>query len=105
MTLPRFLHWYRPQSRQNARLFLQSSELGLPHPLASVPLPPLVPGGGTRSLAGEGVEGSQFRRRVIWCSIHICTLWPPLGRSNLADSPLNTLTPLCLKFMKKLGKN
>jgi hypothetical protein len=45
---------------QSARLSLQSSELGPtpppPHPQASVS-PPLVPGGGTHSLAGEGVGG------------------------------------------------
>jgi hypothetical protein len=46
-----------PQSRQTARLSLQSSELG-PQPLnpqVSVS-PPLVPGG-THLLAGEGVGG------------------------------------------------
>jgi hypothetical protein len=45
--------WVQSQCRQSARLFLQSSELGLtnpnPHPQASVS-PSLVPGG----LAGEG---------------------------------------------------
>jgi hypothetical protein len=53
----------KPQSRHNAKLFLQSLELGLPphlpHPQASAPPPPLVPGrgGGAHSLAGEGVGG------------------------------------------------
>jgi hypothetical protein len=35
---------------------LQSSELGLPAPQASVSPPPLVPGG-THSLGGEGMGG------------------------------------------------
>jgi hypothetical protein len=37
-----------PQSRQSADLFLQSSELGLPHPLTGrqcAPPPALIPGG------------------------------------------------------------
>ncbi len=56
-----------PQSRQSAKLFLQSSELGLPTPLAAVECAPhpLVRGGGGRrahSLAGEGLGESQFRR-------------------------------------------
>jgi hypothetical protein len=58
----------KAQSRQRTRLFFQSSELGPPpphthpHPQASVTdLPPLVPGGGTHSLAGEGMGvGTQF---------------------------------------------
>ncbi len=44
---------YTPQSRQSARLFLQSSELGLPQPLTRrrvcSPPHPLVPGGGAHS--------------------------------------------------------
>ncbi len=56
---------FKPQSIQSAKLFLQSSELGFPHPLTRsrvCPSPPLVPGGGAHSLAGEGVGESQFRR-------------------------------------------
>ncbi len=48
------------QSRQSARLFLQSSELGLPQPLTRRRVcPPLLVGGGGggNSLAGEGVVG------------------------------------------------
>jgi hypothetical protein len=47
------------------RLFLQSSELGPSHPLIRkrVRLPPHFDlGGGTHSLAGEGVGESQFGR-------------------------------------------
>ncbi len=57
-----------PQSRQSAMLFLQSSELGLP--LSPSPHPqPLTPvlGGGTHSLARDGLGESQFRRRDIHC--------------------------------------
>jgi hypothetical protein len=45
-----------PQSRQCARLSLQSSELGPPPSHAGEGVPPLVPGG-AHSLAGEGVGG------------------------------------------------
>jgi len=51
------------QSRQSAKLFVMSSELGLPHPLTPcecVP-PPLFGEGGTHSLAREGVGKSQFQ--------------------------------------------
>ncbi len=43
------------QSRQSAKLFLQSLELGLPQPLTSrrVCPPPFGSGGGAHSLAGE----------------------------------------------------
>ncbi len=55
------------QSRQNTKLSVQSSELGLPHPAppggVGAP-PPLVPGlvwgGGGHTLAGEGVGKSQL---------------------------------------------
>ncbi len=53
------------QIRQSARLFLQSSELGLPHPLIrSQVCPPFFGSGGrTYRIAGEGGgRGSQFGR-------------------------------------------
>jgi hypothetical protein len=70
------------QSWQRAKLFLQSSELGLPHPLSRsgecVP-PPFDPGGGggrAHSLTGEGVGGVPIptRGHTLWCSIFISTL-------------------------------
>jgi hypothetical protein len=63
-----FLTYGLAQSRQSAKPFLQSLELGTPMQ-ASVqvhPPPPLVPGG-AHLLAGEGVEGSQFRRGYTHC--------------------------------------
>jgi hypothetical protein len=71
------------QSRQNAKLFLQSSELGLPQPLTRrrvCPTPPLVPGGGAHSLAREGVgesspnsdEGTYTVVLCICAFIHTC---------------------------------
>ncbi len=48
----------------------QSSELGLPHPLARrrvCPLPPLVRESGTPAGEREGVGESQFRRGDIHC--------------------------------------
>jgi hypothetical protein len=69
-----FKLWLNPQSRQSAKLFLQSSELGLPqppHPQASVPPPPHPRfwggGGAAHSLAREGLRESQFRRGDIHC--------------------------------------
>jgi hypothetical protein len=50
-----------PQSRQSAMLLLKSSELGLPHPQ---PLTPVL-GGGTHSLAREGL-GESHRREGIY---------------------------------------
>ncbi len=63
------LHSLYSRSRQIAMLFLQSSELGLPHPLAlrRVPPPPFGSGGGAHSLAREGMGESQFRRGDIHC--------------------------------------
>ncbi len=58
------------QSRQSAKLFLQSSELGLPQPLTRrrvCPTPRLVPGGGAHTLARQLVGESQFRRGAIHC--------------------------------------
>ncbi len=61
-----FRNLVQAQSRQSAKLFLQSSELELPHPLTRwpvvVPPPPLVPGGGD-SLPG----GVPIPTRDIHC--------------------------------------
>ncbi len=67
-----------PQSRQSARLFLQSSELGLPHPLTRrvcSPSPLLQVACGR----GGGVP-ILTRGQTLWHSRYICTLWvnPPL---------------------------
>ncbi len=54
-----------PQRRQSAKLFLQSSELGLPNPSPAGECaypPPLVPGGGSHSLAREGVGTEHWDR-------------------------------------------
>ncbi len=62
------IRWFNPHSRQSAKPFLQSSELGLPQPLTpgeSVPPPVLV--GGARSLAREGLGESLFRRGDTRC--------------------------------------
>jgi hypothetical protein len=51
------------QSMQSAKLFLQSSELGLPQPLTRRRVcPPPVLAGGAHSLAREGLGESQVRR-------------------------------------------
>ncbi len=51
-----------PQSRQSAKRFFQSSELGLPNPLTRRPVYPHP---------GEGVDESQFRRGDIhWALVY-----------------------------------
>jgi hypothetical protein len=60
----------RTQSRQSAKLFLQSSELELQHLLsrrrvAPPPHPTLLSGGEGTTVAGEGLGESQFRRGDI----------------------------------------
>jgi hypothetical protein len=48
-----------------------------PHSQASVPLPPLVPGGGAHLLAieGDGRVPIPTRGQTLWYSIFMCTLW------------------------------
>jgi hypothetical protein len=74
--------WYLQfvsQCRQSAKIFIQSSELGLPQPLARSRVCPPSPLWFRRrgTLAGErGVGESQFRRGDIRCgTLCICTLW------------------------------
>ncbi len=55
-----------PQSRQSARLSLQSSELGPPPSHAGEGVPPLVPGEG-HSRWGERGWGSRFQRGDRHC--------------------------------------
>ncbi len=58
------LQLYNPQSRQSARLFLQSSDLGPPHPHRRRMCPPFGWGG---VACGRGVGGSQFGRGDRHC--------------------------------------
>jgi hypothetical protein len=61
------------------RLFLQSSELGLPHPLTrrQVCPSPFGSGWGTHSLAGEGLGDPNYNEGtdtvVLW-ALYICAL-------------------------------
>ncbi len=69
---------FTPQSRQSAKLFLQSSELVLPQPLnrrrVSPPPPPVLVGG-AHSFAREGLGESQFLRGdILWYSLYIYVL-------------------------------
>ena len=69
------------QSRQSAKLFLMSSELGLPHPLVSV-FPLLCLGGGGYTLACErGGGGVQVpaRGQTLWYW-YAARLYSGLGR-------------------------
>jgi len=58
------------QSRQSARLFLQSSELGLPHPSpAGYCTPPLIRGRGPLAARGGGRVPIPTRGHTLWYSI------------------------------------
>ncbi len=67
------------QNRQSAKIFLQSSELGPPHPLSRrrVCPPPFGPGGEGTLGCGRGVGGVPIltRGHTLWCSLYISTLW------------------------------
>jgi hypothetical protein len=69
---------HRAQSRQSAKLFLLSSELGLPQPLTRRRVCPLPPrSGGSGTLAGERGVGRvpiPTRGQTLWYSLHIRTL-------------------------------
>jgi hypothetical protein len=58
---------FDPHSRQSAKLFLKSSELGVPQPLTRRRVCPLGSGGGAHSLVREGLGESQFRLGDIHC--------------------------------------
>jgi hypothetical protein len=63
-------HGCGAQSRQSAKLFLQSSELGLPHPSPAgecASPPPLVQVGRGTLACGKGVGEAQFRRGYTHC--------------------------------------
>jgi hypothetical protein len=66
------------QSRQSATLFLQSSELGLPHPFSRRRVcPPTLLSEGKGTLAcGRGIGGVPIptRGHTLWCSLNISTL-------------------------------
>jgi hypothetical protein len=69
------------QSRQSAKLFLKSSELGLPQPLTRrlVWPPPPVLGGGAHSLAREGLGKSQIQRGDLhYGTLYIYELCDPI---------------------------
>jgi hypothetical protein len=61
--------WLTSQSRQSAKLLLQSSELGLPHPLTRrrVCTPPPFWFRGAHLLTGEGAKESRFGRGDRHC--------------------------------------
>ncbi len=68
---------FDPQSRQSAKLFLKSSELGVPQPLNRRRVCPLG-SGGRGTLAGERGVGRvpiPTRGHTLWYSLFIRTLW------------------------------
>jgi hypothetical protein len=78
-----YISCVQAQSRQSAKLFLQSSELGLPQPITAGEYAslPLVPGGGAHSQARKGVGESLFRRGDTHCG----TLCVQVFRSHKSD--------------------
>jgi hypothetical protein len=62
-----------PQSRQSAKLFLQSSELGLPQPLARRLVRP-SPDSGGEGERGVGRVPIPTRGHTLWYSLYIRTL-------------------------------
>ncbi len=59
-----------PQSRQSAKPFLQSLELGLPHPLTRIR--PFGSGGKAHLLAGEGVgDPNSDAGTSLWYSRYL----------------------------------
>ncbi len=101
------------QSRLSAKLFLQSSELGLPHPLAAgecAPHPPFGPGGGQTRLRERGWGWSQFRRgnirvlyTVVLYGMYISTLWSGAMHSESlpvpvrGEWPVRTVGEVCIR--------
>ncbi len=70
------LQVFLPQSRQSAKLFLQSLELGLPSPARECALPPFG-SGGRGTLAAERGGGRvpiPTRGHTLWYSLYVCTL-------------------------------
>ncbi len=66
ISAPKKKHLAGAQSKQSARLSLQSSELGPPNPLnRRWVCPPFVPGGGHTCLPKRGWVGSQFQGTYI----------------------------------------
>jgi hypothetical protein len=103
---------YIAQSRQSSRLFLQSSELGLPRPLnrRSVSPPPLVRGGGggAHFPAGEGVTLWSWCDRVKWPygvkKICIKWLWPVKVTLTVIKRPPKIFCWSCDGVPLKLNK-
>jgi hypothetical protein len=96
-----------PQSRQSAKPFLQSCELGLPHSLKRrnagecvlcTPHPPLVwgGGGGLHSLRGEGV-GDPTRGQTLWYSnLYMCLYLNNFSKAKNYDNLI--LSIVCREF-------
>ncbi len=96
------------KSSQSARLFLQSKP-GLPHPLTRKWLCTVPPfgsgGGGTHSLAGQGVGESHLgggAYTVVLQVRYICTLWLFKSGSALINIILNTVIGTLQKNVKIL---
>ncbi len=77
VSVPRSLYFV-PQSRQSAKLFIRSSELGLLQPLSRRRLckPPAPPGSGGRGTLERGVGRVPIptRGHTLWYSLYIRTL-------------------------------
>ncbi len=81
------LWWMESQSRQSAKLFFQSLELGLPptpHPQASVPPPPCFWGEGNTRWWERGWESpNSDEGHTLWYSLYVRTLWMELSMEEV----------------------
>jgi hypothetical protein len=84
------------QSRQSAKLFLQSSELGLPHPLTH--RGSLVQGGGGGYTLACGRGGAQFRRGDRHCD----TLGTNCIHFVVHFKSLSLILSLSFSYVKKI---
>ncbi len=97
----------KPQSRQSARLFLQSSELGLPHPLPHrrVPPPPFWFGRGGGGTLARGRGGGKVpvpkRGQALWYSRYKSTLCS--RHWLLTDNDVKCFLPFHPIYDDKLG--
>jgi hypothetical protein len=95
------------QSRQSAKLFHKSSELGLTPPLTRRRVCPPPGFGGRGTLTGERGVGRvpiPTRGHTLWFSLYIRTLWSGTLKA-LLPGPARTPGPVQSKKIRPLEKN
>ncbi len=108
---PKQIRHITPQSRQSVKLFLQSSELGLP-PSPAGEYAPTRGSGGRGTLAGEremGWEIPNSDEGTYTVVLFICTYFvlypipPPLSQHRQNYLPLHFTSPFLLVNVKTIG--